>query len=113
MHRTASTNQSCSATWCHIILPNTYTSSPIGGHAHIDEDIPITYTSSTPSMHENNQEPEGPMTRARAKRLNKQVLLFLRESSITLDENSVLPNANMLCVLRFEAMEEKGWKGQS
>ena len=50
----------------------------------------------------------GPLTRARAKLLNQQVLLFLNESSIVIDESWVLPHANVLCILRFEHCEAFG-----
>ena len=81
---------------CNEGIPNTYTSSPIGGHAYTEMDAISKATRNTSAeVH------VGPLTRARAKLLNQQVLLFLNES-IVIDENWVLPHANVLCILRFE-----------
>ena len=45
-------------------------------------------------------ESTGPITRARAKKLQQQVTLFFKEYNF--DENLLLPNSSVLCVLRYE-----------
>lgn len=77
-----------------------------------DEDIPTITVS---SVHE-TEVPTGSMTRARAKLLNQHVLLFLNEFTLDFNENWLLPNASILCVLRFDkeaAWETKGDESRS
>lgn len=64
-----------------------------------DEDIPTTTTSmSSTSIDEASP---GPMTRARARLLNKQVNLFLNTLPSN-NENDILPYTKFLCLIRFE-----------
>ena len=44
----------------------------------------------------------GPITRARAKLLNKQVNSLLTESDVLLDDNFILPKSMHLCMIGFE-----------
>lgn len=63
-----------------------------------DKGIPTTPSSSPPRI----ELPTGPITRARAKKLQDKVNLLLNEHVINFNENFVLPKNNILLVLRFE-----------
>ena len=68
-----------------------------------DEGIPTTPSSPPPNAHDIRLElPTGPITRARAKKLQSQVNLLLNEYVIDFNENFILPKNSDLLVLRFE-----------
>jgi hypothetical protein len=65
-----------------------------------DEDITPMDTNNTPQV-----DIQGPITRARARQLNLQVILFLRNYSCAF-ESSMLPND--LIILRNEGEDQQG-----
>uniref|UniRef100_K3XRF1 Uncharacterized protein n=1 Tax=Setaria italica TaxID=4555 RepID=K3XRF1_SETIT len=73
-----------------------------------DEDLPSSSHSSTmaaaPNDQDNNSNAyKGPITRARAREIQNKVNMFLSNVHI-FDEDSILPNACTLLVLRFEGL---------
>jgi hypothetical protein len=75
---------------------------PARDHDHIgcDEDITPMDTNNTPQV-----DIQGPITRARARQLNLQVISFLRNYSCAF-ESSMLPND--LIILRNEGEDQQG-----
>jgi hypothetical protein len=72
--------------------------------AMFDEDIPSIYTSAAPTA----EHIQGPITQARAKQLNYQVLSFLGTLS-HIHENMILPKSDMFVTLRNDgpSMDER------
>ena len=82
-----------------------------------DEDIPTTPTCSDTCTTSSDIpttssviHTTGPITRARAKLLNQQVVLFLNKFPINDNENWLLPHARTLCILRFD--RKVAWETQ-
>jgi hypothetical protein len=70
----------------------------------VDEDIPSIDTPAVPTV----EHIQGPITRARAKQLNYQVLSFL-ETLSHIHENMMLPKSDMFVTLRNDgpSMDER------
>src|SRR3954464_13610636 len=73
-----------------------------------DEDIPTTTTTS-PTLHDEQANPIrlGPITRARAKLLQRQVNLLLLESDDRLSENYILPKFLCVCMIRYQGEDKE------
>jgi hypothetical protein len=73
-------------------------------NSSMDEDIPCIDTPAAPTA----EQMKGPITRARAKQLNYQVLLFLGTLSY-IHENMILPKSDVFVTLRNDGptMDER------
>ena len=69
----------------------TITPSPID-----DEELPVATKTKS-----NDEIRIGPITRARAKLLEKEVNSLLVENAIYFDENFILPKSDCLCMIRY------------